>query len=124
MIDYDAVAAAGGFGKGPTRARVKGRKARRETSVKTAVRRACVERDGYCRLSGFGLCEGPSEWMHLEAKKRARTRGQAPEERHTMDGSMMACRRHHHSYDAGEIELTLGPDGADGPISYRRKKDR
>ena len=110
-----------GFGiavpKPPSRKLVKGRKDRAEAKVKRSVRAKCVERDGFCRLLGCGPCSGVSEWAHLGDKKRARTRGMAPEIRHTTAGSFMACTGHHAAYDAGRIRIeTETSRGADGPL--------
>jgi hypothetical protein len=102
-------------------ARARAKRRRAEYPVATAVRLECVNRDGSCRFAGyqdtFGPCEGLSEWMHLAEKKRARTRGMKPKERHTTAGSMMGCAGHHGDYDKGAIELQLGDDGADGLIA-------
>jgi hypothetical protein len=106
--------------------RVKGRKVRAETAVKQRVRFLCVERDGDCRVQGLealGACSGESEWAHLEDKKRARTRGMLPEERHATAGSAMFCTTHHQAYDAGEFAVEyLSEKGADGPMAYRTSK--
>jgi hypothetical protein len=83
------------------------------------VRARCVERDIGCRLSMLDPCSGPDEWAHLEDAKRARTRGQAPDVRHTTAGTLIACRGHHRRYDAGQIQIVLGDAGADGPIVVR-----
>jgi hypothetical protein len=97
-----------------------GRKQRAERKVATSVRAQCVARDGYCRLMGLDVCEGPSEWAHLGDKKRFKTRGQAPEVRHTTAGSFIACRRHHRAYDAGVIQIEVRSDlGADGRLLVR-----
>jgi hypothetical protein len=100
--------------------RTKRRKLRVETLVKQKVRARCVERDGDCRLQRtalFGPCSGESEWAHLGEKKRARTRGMPPEQRHTTQGSLMLCTGHHRMYDAGRLGIEpLTPDGADGWI--------
>jgi hypothetical protein len=114
--------------KPETRKRIKGRKVRAEAKVKKFTRAKCVERDDYCRLMRdnllavqlFDACGGPSQWAHLEDKKRARTRGQAPEMRHTRAGSLMLCEKHHTDYDHGRIKIGLSPAGADGPLRWRR----
>jgi hypothetical protein len=60
--------------------------------------------------------------MHLGDKKRARTRGMAPEERHTLEGSCMGCERHHTAYDQGRMTLAMVADlGAMGPIRVSYK---
>ncbi len=101
---------------GPT-AKHRAKRRRAEHPVAKSVRAECVERDDYCRLMELSRCEGPSEWAHLGANKRARTRGMAPELRHTKAGSFMACRRHHRRYDAGQIEIGVIPEhGANGPM--------
>lgn len=66
-----------------------------------ATRALTVNRDGYCRLRNLGLgpCDGPSEWAHYGASRRFKTRGQAPEARHTTAGSLMLCRGHHARLD-------------------------
>lgn len=101
--------------KGPT-ARYRAKRRRAEQPVVKSVRAKCVERDGYCRLMGLSPCAGPSQWMHLGEKKRARTRGMRPEQRHTTAGTAMGCERHHGLYDTGQIELAMGERGADGPM--------
>lgn len=105
---------------GPT-ARARAKRRRKEAPVAAKVRAKCVERDGYCRLMGVSHCDGPSQWMHLEEKKRARTRGMKPEERHTTTHSMMGCERHHGLYDRGLLRIMLGAQGADGVlvVGYR-----
>ncbi len=110
----------------PSRQQAKGRKARAERTVKVDVRAACVVRDGSCRYAKDDpahRCQGPSEWAHLGDKTRARTRGQAPERRHTTAGSLMLCRWAHNRYD-GRQRPPLGIQrrttrGADGPLRYR-----
>lgn len=103
--------------KGEPRKRVKGRRRRAESQRKKSVRAQCVDRDGFCRLMGLGPCSGVSEWAHLGDKKRFKTRGQAPEIRHTTAGSFMACSGHHRRYDAGEIQIEPTTErGADGSL--------
>lgn len=119
------------FPKPEPRARTKRRKQRHEAAVIKDVRAACVERDGYCRLrqtydvafcatSGlFGRCEGHSEWAHFANRRRAKTRGMDPAERHTTAGSFMACRRHHADYDAHRLNIEAMTDrGCDGPLAF------
>lgn len=103
--------------KGVT-ARLRARKRRKEGPVVKAVRAKCVERDGYCRLMGLGFCAGPSQWCHLGEKKRSKTRGLPPEERHTTVWSFMGCEGHHGAYDAGEIgiEPVDAEKGANGHL--------
>lgn len=96
------------FQKPEPRRRVKARKNRHESAVKQSVRAQCVERDGYCLvgpLTSLGDCEGPSEWAHFHSHRRSKTRGQPAEERHTVEGSGMMCRRHHKLYDAKRFDL-------------------
>ena len=94
------------------RARTKRRTARLEAAVVTAVRAACVERDGYClflrRIDELGRagwagwppgCSGPSEWAHLPPYTRAATRGMSPERRHSTQHTAMLCRTHHDHVD-------------------------
>lgn len=118
----------------------KARTKRQAQKVVTRVRAACVERDGHCRigewennpcdlhdgaLTGDGQpvigCEGRSEWAHLGAQKRFKTRGQPATTRHTTAGSLMLCQRHHRDYDAGRMEIV--GDNADGVLdfSYRQQ---
>jgi hypothetical protein len=107
--------------KGPT-ARARARKVHAETPVIKRVRQQCVRRDGYCRIgkapvATVGECGGPSEWAHVGAKKRARTRGQVPELRHDRRHSLMGCQRHHRLYDAGELQIEATTTrGCDGPL--------
>ena len=118
------------FPKPEKRSATKRRRDRADVAEAQRVREKCVDRDGYCRLgfpisveklSVVGMCGGPSEWMHLGAKKRAHTRGMAPEERHTTSYSMMGCRGHHHAYDQGKLAiLGLSAEMADGPLRFER----
>jgi len=101
--------------KGPT-ARYRAKRRRAEGPVLAAVRAKCDERDGYCRLMGLSPCSGESQLAHLEDKKRARTRGMLPEERHVTTHAAKICESHHGKYDAGKIQIALGDRGADGPI--------
>ncbi len=110
---------------GPT---AKARAKRKLTDAKYAklIRAVCVERDGYCRYGGKAgdqiACAGPSEWAHLGDKTRAKTRGMAPEARHTTRDSLMLCKAHHDAYDGRRrprllIEMA-GSCGADGPVYF------
>ncbi len=101
---------------GPT-AKYRAKRKRADDQWRLMIRARCVVRDGYCKFSGFGGCEGKSEHAHLEEKRRAYTRGMEPEERHTMQGSMMLCAKHHQLYDARKIQIATFQDlGANGPM--------
>ena len=118
------------------RAKSPGRRSRnaREGHVKAVVRAECVARDGYCRAQGHGVgeCDGPSEWAHFHSHRRSKTLGQEPEERHTKQGSLMLCKRHHQMYDgqvlgtqAERLAIDVADEarGADGPLRFRRGID-
>ena len=127
-----------GFPKGRTRKQLKARKDRQEARIVKLVRAACAVRDGYCRRRRDQVdnrlmfqdaytaieihsCDGPSEWAHFGGKRRARTRGQAPEVRHTTAGSLMLCRSAHADYDAGRLKITaLTRHGCDGRLKFKR----
>ena len=110
------------------RKRVKARRTRQAAKVVKSVRAQCVKRDGFCRMASwpsdvldvFTYCYGPSEWAHLAEKRRSKTRGQAPEVRHTTAGSLMLCRGHHNAYDRAHtlkiVSLTV--QGANGPLRF------
>lgn len=111
-------------------ARKTAKRRRAEGPVITAVRAACVERDGYCRYWNDTFarcfvsaeCHGPSEWAHLENMRRGRTRGMKPELRHTTAGTAMLCRFHHRAYDAGTLRIaSITGTGADGPMVWTTK---
>ena len=116
--------------KGEPVAKRKARKRRLASKVVESVRRQCVERDGDCRLGDWennpddvhdddlegDFCEGRSEWAHLGDKKRFKTRGQAPEVRHTTAGSLMLCTKHHQDYDQGR--LAIEGDDANGILHF------
>ena len=117
--------------KGPSRATLKGRKDRAEATRKRVIRARCVERDGYCRVSPSGtvvgdvieiihVCSGPSQWAHLGEKKRFKTRGQAPEVRHTTAGSLMLCTKHHDDYDEGRLSIV--GDDANKTLRFVRRE--
>lgn len=101
--------------KGSTAQRIAKRR-RAEGLVIKKVRAECVERDGHCIFAPLGPCTSWSEWMHLGSKKRHKTRGMKPEQRHTVEGSAMGCAGHHRLYDRGAIELGMLEKGANGPI--------
>lgn len=123
--------------KPESRKRVKGRKDRMATAVAKRVRAACVVRDGDCRLLQAEMhingnddfvvnprpwhhCYSQSEWAHFGEKKRARTRGQAAEVRHTTAGSLILCRDMHQAYDAGDLKITaLTRKGCNGRLKFR-----
>jgi hypothetical protein len=106
-----------------SRKRAKAKLAREETKVKRKVRAEVAERDGPCRFIGlqhlFGPCEGPSTWQHYGEKRRSKTRGLPPEERHTVSGTMMQCRRHHARVDENEIKVEhMDERGANGNLRF------
>ena len=108
------------FAKPEPRRRAKRRAQRAERVVVETVRAACVERDGYCRIArdnvvALGPCAGPSEWAHLEEKRRFKTRGMSSEDRHSVDWTVMMCERHHKLYDAHAFDVGT-PVGASRPI--------
>lgn len=105
-------------------ARARAKKRRKEGPVVKAVRAKCVDRDGYCRhgkddeLAGY-YCEGYSQWAHFGEKKRFKTRGMAPEERHTTTDSLMLCEACHTDYDHGDLIIVpMTEDGCDGELSW------
>lgn len=113
----------------------KGRKYRSETKQKQSVRAQCVVRDGDCAVIAITgarwldavepslvlECRGESEWTHMHSRRRAQTRGQAPEARHDTAHSLMLCTLHHQSYDAHKLKITaLTRKGADGPLKFRK----
>jgi len=105
------------------RARTKRRKDQHEAAVIKAVRAACVERDGYCRLFGAGLgtCRGESEMAHLPTWRRSATRGQDAEQRHTTVGVVMLCTTHHNALDGRaypRLYVEHGEFGADGNLIW------
>lgn len=128
-IDYNALS----LPKGRTRKQVKAKEDRAEAKVEKAVRAACVERDHFCRVSTYflegisalHLNPGESEWCHMHAKRRSKTRGLPPEERHASSWCLMLCTRHHDAYDGRtRPRLTieaLTDRGADGPLKFTYK---
>jgi len=118
------------------RKRAKARAQRHERAVAAVVRAVCVGRDGYCRFGdwedhpddahsavlGYVMgedCEGDSQWAHMGEHRRFRTRGQAPEVRHTTADSLMLCATHHHAYDEHTLTITATSDkGADGALVF------
>jgi hypothetical protein len=109
--------------------RVKARRKRQEARHAGEVRADVERRDGYCRLRGsdeFGPCGGASEWAHLGDKRRFKTRGMAPEDRHTTADSLMLCTRHHQdgpfAYDRNRMTIEkMTTEGADGPLRFKDK---
>jgi hypothetical protein len=109
-----------------------------ERAIKWKVREKVQHRDGWCRVARSRQvneqdkrnwdpyifppqfpCLGPSEWAHL--LRRSKTRGMAPEDRHTSKGSIKACRKHHTEIDQHRLSVTpLTDRGADGPLKFER----
>lgn len=96
--------------------------------MKAAVRARVFSRDSWCRalqwtpeMWAWSKCEGPDEWAHFADHRRARTRGKAPEERHTTAGSLRLCRKHHMMYDGklrprlNIVPVDYAAPGCDGP---------
>lgn len=125
--------------KGRSRKSLKAAEDRAEAKVKKAVRAACVERDGACRIATplghdvlqtypvlLTMCDGPSQWAHMHTHRRSQTRGQDPEQRHTTAASLMLCQRHHDQYDGRQrprlLITRLSHKGANGPLKFRRGK--
>ena len=77
-IDYAAIGAAGGLGKGPTRKQIKSGRRQVHRDVVSEVRAAVFVADRVCVVC-LGQ-PGPTDAMH-EVLSRAQTRGLPPEER-------------------------------------------
>lgn len=100
-----------------TVAKYRAKRKRADDAVRLEVRAFCVDRDGYCKLAQVGGCGGRSEHAHLGDKRRARTRGQAPDLRHTTEGSAIFCTTHHRAYDRGDLAISMFAElGANGPM--------
>lgn len=107
--------------KGPT-ARYRAKRRRAEDPALTACRKHANRRDGACKLSVLGGCQGPTALMHLRPRTRAQTRGMPPAFRHSVEYTMNGCHRHHRLYDDHLIELAMFADlGANGPIRIQTK---
>jgi hypothetical protein len=94
----------------PTAKQLRAKAKRLDDAMAKFVRAVCVERDGYCALAQFaGImgCYGNSEWCHHHDRMRSKTRGMAPEYRHSAAFSFMACRGHHLAYDEHVFEVTM-----------------
>lgn len=92
---------------GPT-ARRRASKRRRDLAAQRAVVDQLKARDGVCRLFGLfsvGQCYGFTSPHHLGAKKRAFTRGMAPDERHSPAWECLLCERHHEMVERHLLEL-------------------
>lgn len=67
----------------------------------------------------FGECSWFVEWAHLSARRRSKTRGEAPGQRHTTAGSLALCSFHHSLYDRHVLDIEpLTPSGADGRLAF------
>lgn len=134
-IDYEAIARAGGFGKGPSRKEAKVRKRTSEADVIAAVRAEVFRLDAVCVVCGKP--PGPSDAMH-EILPRSKTRGMRPEERFNRrncvrvhDGPGYPCHRDltEHRTRIAFLDPRLGADGGlqiSGATTavYRRKEQR
>lgn len=107
--------------------KAKARKKRAEQKVLDVVRPKVDDRDGYCRLFGAGevvyqmagSCEGPSELAHFGDFQRWKTRGMAPEGRHSTEGTFKMCHRHHNDYDKHRMMIEpLTNQWCDGPLRF------
>jgi len=109
-----------GCPKPKPRSRTKTR--RDEQAVIASVRAAVVERDYRrgCRAAHLGRCEGMLEWAHLHHVSRAKTRGMAPEVRHTTAGTLLLCAGHHQDYDEHRLTIDGTTLGADGPLVIQK----
>lgn len=118
------------FKKGKTRKQVKAKRDRLESERIRLVRLACVGRDGFCRVQTERLkdydvyrlltdCMGVSEWAHFGAFKRSKTRGLPADVRHTTQGSLMLCTKHHQDYDANRLKIRAGVRGCDGHLEFK-----
>jgi hypothetical protein len=105
-------------------ARARAKKARADAAVAAKVRDEVRVRDGYCRYGKDDelaslQCGGRSEWAHFGEKKRFRTCGLPPMQRHTTAGSLQMCSIHHDDYDEGRLTIRALTDrGCDGPLDY------
>ena len=122
LLKYKQTAA---VGIGRTRRQMKTKADRDETAVEAAVRLLVKRRDGYCRVQydgTVGKCSGPSEWAHFGESRRFKTGNQAPEVRHTVEGSLMLCQKHHHAYDNYRLFIrAIDPaKGCEGPLVFER----
>jgi hypothetical protein len=94
--------------------------------VVQTVRAQVVARDVYCRIGMMAKdlrvlpCIGNSQWCHLGALKRFKTRGHAAAMRHTTASTMMMCSFHHSLEERHELEIEpLTGQGADGTLRVR-----
>ena len=113
------------FKKGPTRAERKGSLGYRERQIIQRNRAHCERRDGDCRIGYwgdtavalFGECFGTPEWNHF--RRRSKSRGEPPEERHSTEVTGMLCGRHHDMVDEHEIDFDyLTEKRADGLMAF------
>jgi hypothetical protein len=108
-----------------TREQVKGKASRSEAVVKREVRKACVERDGRCRVASLAadVCKGPSEWAHLAGHRRSQTRGLPVTIRHNTRWTMMLCNRHHKQEEDDKFHVIYKTaQYADGAIGWEAVK--
>lgn len=102
---------------------LKDRRRREEREAIATVRPIVMNRDGRCRLvltMAMGPCKGPTQWAHFGDSKRFKTRRMAASERHTTEGSLALCDRHHDLYDANELVIeALTERRCDGPLRFR-----
>jgi hypothetical protein len=93
------------FPKPPTRRQAKSRRSRADAAAIKAVRLLALERDGRCWFatnrqgSEWIHCMGLPELAHLPPRTRARTRGMAPDERHSLPYVAILCTHHHNRVD-------------------------
>ena len=108
-----------------------------ERAVIAKVRLLVDARDGYCRIAKhlpesacLGACSGSSQWAHLGQSRRCYTRKMDPTLRHTVEGTVMLCARHHALYDGQILGMPrmqieeLTSKRAEGPLAFLWKEHR
>lgn len=120
-----------GFPKPESRKRTKAREKRADREQAQETRQKVLDRDGWCRVGRagrpeiFGRCTPVPEWAHLVSRQK--TRGMAPEIRHSTATSVMLCGGpaggHHVAFDklTGRKRLhieSLTAAGADGRLQF------
>jgi hypothetical protein len=108
------------FAKAVTAKRAREMKREDEQAQIESVRSYVERRDlGVCRLRFIdALCAGPVDWAHLETHRRSRTSYRPPEERHTIEATLLLCRYHHRRYDLEDLTLEVvdAKRGTSGPL--------
>jgi len=92
----------------------------RETAAWTRVKAEVRRRDRICRYPDRTECAGRLEVAHLHERRRSKTTGKPPADRHDARWCLLLCAKHHRAYDEHRVDLVVMDRtvGAHGPVMW------